>query len=206
VKIYGYRQSINVRKVLWICEELQLPYKREDWGGGTRATADPCFRALNPLGLVPVIDDEGVIVWESNTILRYLAASRQRTDLLPKDAAARAHIEQWMDWQVSDFNNTWRVAFQALVRKNPNTTDSRAIENSLAQFSQAVGMLDAQLAITGAYISGVSFTLADIAIGLSVHRWYSMPVARPSYRHVERYYERLQARRGFELYGVGGEP
>jgi len=206
LKVYGQPQSINVRKVLWTCVELDMPFEREDWGGNTRSTSDPVFRALNPFGMVPVIDDHGVILRESNVIIRYLASSRQRADLLPTEPAARAHIEQWMDWQASDFNNTWRVAFQGLVRKNPAFADPAAIEASLAQFSAAIGLLNQQLARTGAFIAGAAFTLADIPIGLSVHRWRSLPVVRESFSNVERYYERLQSRAGFMQYGVLGGP
>jgi len=107
-----------------------------------------------------VIDDDGVVVWESNTIVRYLAASRGRTDLLPTQPAARAHVEQWMDWQGSDFNNSWRVAFQGLVRKNPAFQDRAALEVSMTQLNAMVGIVDAQLARTGAYVAGDTFTVA----------------------------------------------
>lgn len=206
LKIYGYAGSINVRKVLWMCEELELPCEREDWGGGFRSTSEPAFRALNPVGMVPVIDDGGTIVWESNVIVRYLAASRGRTDLAPADPAQRAHVEQWMDWQASDFNNSWRVAFQGLVRKNPAFQDPAAIESSVNLFSSLVGIVDAQLGRTGAYIAGERFTIADIAIGLSLHRWHSIPMTRPHYRNVERYYELLLERRGFARHGRDGGP
>jgi glutathione S-transferase len=206
LKIQGYAASINVRKVLWACEELEVPYEREDWGGGFRSTAEPAFRARNPVGLVPVIDDGGTIVWESNTILRYLATSRGRTDLAPADAAQRAHVEQWMDWQASDFNNSWRVAHQALVRKNPAFQDAAAIEASLTLFSSLVGIVDAQLGRTGAYIAGPQFTLADIVIGLSLHRWRALPAPRPEYRNVNRYYDSLLQRRGFARHGRDGGP
>ena len=204
LKIYGYAASINVRKVLWVCDELGLSFDREDWGGAFRPTSDPQFKALNSAGMVPVINDDGVIVWESNTIVRYLASSRGRTDLLPVQPAARAQVEQWMDWQGSDFNNSWRVAFQGLVRKNPAFQDPKAIEASLGQFSTMVGIVDAQLARTGAYIAGDGFTAADIAIGLSLRRWHSIPVTRPRYPNVERYYEKLLMRSGFQRYGRDG--
>ncbi|MBX3492593.1 MAG: glutathione S-transferase, partial [Parvibaculum sp.] len=119
LKICGHAGSINVRKVLWLCEELGLAFTREDWGGAFRSTAEPAFRAINPFGMVPVIKDEDFVLAESNAILRYLAASRGRDDLLPAEAKARARIEAWMDWQVSDFNNSWRAVFQARVRNNP---------------------------------------------------------------------------------------
>jgi glutathione S-transferase len=204
--IYGYAESINVRKVLWMCEELDLPFDREDWAGKFRSTAEPEFRALNPVGLVPVIDDGGTIVWESNVILRYLAVSRGRDDLLPREPAQRAHVEQWMDWQASDFNNSWRVPFQALVRKNSDFQDKAAIEKSAQQFSNMVGIVDAQLGRTGAYIAGEHFTVADIAIGLSIHRWHSTPIPRPMYINVDRYHARLLERSGFRRYGRDGGP
>jgi len=202
LKIYGHAGSINVRKVLWLCEELNLSYDREDWGGAYRTLSDPHFKALNSAGMIPVIDDDGVVVWESNTIVRYLAASRSRTDLLPTHPAARAHVEQWMDWQGSDFNNSWRVAFQGLVRKNPAFQDRAAIEVSMTQLNAMVGIVDAQLARTGAYVAGDTFTVADIAIGLSLRRWQAIPMARPSLANVERYYERLRTRTGFQRYAV----
>jgi glutathione S-transferase len=204
LKIYGYAASINVRKVLWICEELGLAFEREDWGSTFRSTSEPAFRALNPVGMVPVIDDGGTIVWESNVIVRYLAARHGRTDLLPIDPLQRAHVEQWMDWQASDFNNSWRVSFQALVRKNPDFQDKRAIEKSAQQFSNMVGIVDAQLGRTGAYIAGEHFTVADIAIGLSIHRWHSTPIPRPTYHNVDRYHARLLEHSGFRRYGRDG--
>jgi glutathione S-transferase len=206
LKIYGYAASINVRKVLWVCEELSLELEREDWGGSFRPTSEPSFRKLNPVGMVPVIEDDGTIVWESNAIVRYLATRCRRTDLLPSDPAQRAHVEQWMDWQASDFNNSWRVAFQALVRKNPAFQDPVAIASSVQSFTSMVGIVDSQLGRTGAFIAGETFTAADIAIGLAMHRWFSTPIPRPSYANVDRYYERLLERSGFRRYGRDGGP
>jgi glutathione S-transferase len=204
LKVYGYAASINVRKVLWTCEELGLQYEREDWGGAFRPTSEPEFRALNPVGMVPVIDDAGVLVWESNVIVRYLVSSRGRHDLLPTDAAARAHIEQWMDWQASDFNNSWRVVFQALVRRNPDYQDPVAIDKSARSLSAMVGIVDSQLGRTGAYIAGKEFTIADIPIGLSLHRWRSIPMPRPNHPNVDRYYDLLLERSGFVKFGRDG--
>ena len=206
LKIYGYAQSINVRKVLWTCEELGLAFERVDWGGSFRSTSEPQFRALNPVGMVPVIDDDGKVVWESNVIVRYLAASRGREDLLPGEAPARARVEQWMDWQASDFNNSWRVCFQALVRRNPAFQDKAAIDASIELFNTMVGIIDGELARTGGYIAGERFTVADIAIGLSLHRWRSVPMPRPSCSHVDRYFERLLERPGFVRYGRDSGP
>lgn len=208
LKIYGHPNSINVRKVLWLCAELDLPYEREDWGGygQFRSLDEPAFRALTPVGMIPVVDDAGTVIWESNTILRYLAAKSGRLDLLPAEPAQRARIESWMDWQVSDFNGSWRACFQGLVRRNP-AFGPEAIAASLQQFNAMVGLVEAQLARTGGHIAGADFTLADIPIGLSIHRWYSVPMGpRPDYPQVMAYYERLNLRPGYRAHGRNGVP
>jgi len=204
--VYGYAASINVRKVLWTCDELGIPFEREDWGGGLRSTAEAAFRALTPIGMVPVIDDDDVVVWESNTIIRYLAASRGRSDLLPVDPLQRARVEQWMDWQASDFNNSWRVAFLGLVRGHPDHQNHEAIARSMTAFSRMVEIVDRVLAASGSYIAGSEFSLADIPIGLSIQRWRSLPASKPSLRNVDIYYERLCERAGFRRHGRDGGP
>jgi glutathione S-transferase len=195
LKVYGHATSINVRKVLWTCEELGEPFQREDKGGDR-----------HPVGLVPVIEDGACVIWESNVIVRYLATTRGRADLAPMDPVARAHVEQWMDFQASDFNNSWRVAFQALVRKNPAFQDEAAVSASIAQWNHMVGIIDRQLAKTGAFIAAENFTMADIVIGLSLHRWRAAPLEHPDFPHVARYYARLLTRPGFIRYGRDGGP
>jgi glutathione S-transferase len=202
--IHGYAGSINVRKVLWTCVELGLPFRRVDWGGGTRPVTDPAFLELNPVGMIPVLEDAGRLFWESNTIVRYLAGREGRHDLLPADPAERAGVEKWMDWQASDFNNTWRTVFQATVRRNPAFQDAAEITASWDRFCAAVRVLERELARTGAYIAGETFTCADIVIGLSVHRWKSIPLERPGLPEVDRYYDRLCEREGFRRYGRDG--
>ena len=127
LKILGRSDSINVRKVLWTCAEIGLPFELEPWGAGVRATQDPAFLALNPNALVPVLRDGDVVLWESNTICRYLAATHGREDLLPQQPAARAAVEQWMDWQAGELNNAWRYAFMSLVRKSAAHTDAQRL-------------------------------------------------------------------------------
>lgn len=202
--VHGYAGSINVRKVLWACAEMGLSFDRVERGGGSRPVTDPDFLQLNPAGMVPVLEDRGQVFWESNSIVRYLAARERRKDLLPGDPAGRAHVEKWMDWQASDFNNSWRYVFQATVRKNPLFQDLSQIDSSWRQFCAMVGILDRELGRTGAYIAGEGFTCADIVIGLSVHRWRSIPAPRPDFTHVARYYDRLCEREGFRRYGRDG--
>lgn len=203
--ILGKTTSINVRKVLWTCAELGLPFQQEDWGIGFQPTSSPEFLALNPNGMVPVIKDGDVVLWESNTICRYLAGKHQRFDLLPQDYAARAGVEKWMDWQVSDLNNSWRYAFMSIARQHPDYTDQAQVNASITQWNRMMSVLENQLARTGAYVTGEQFTLADVVLGLSVNRWYmTVQDHRPELAAVQRYYQLLSQRPAYLLYGNNG--
>lgn len=207
LKILGKASSLNVRKVLWACDEIGITYEREDWGSGLRDTFSPEFLRLNPNGLVPVVVEGDFVLWESNTILRYLAGAYGAVELLPTAPRERAQIEKWMDWQASDFNASWRYAFQALVRKNPRFADDAEIQASLKEWSRNVGILGSQLESTGRFVAGGRFTLADIPIGLSINRWFMTPMGeRPSYPAVSAYYERLGERPAFRRHGRNGIP
>jgi len=206
MRILGKASSINVRKVLWTCEELGLRYEQEQYGSGFMPTDTPAFRALNPNALVPVLRDDDFVLWESNTICRYLAVREGRTDLLPQAAQERARVEQWMDWQATELNDAWRYAFMALVRKSPAHRDPAAIATSAAAWNRRMSIVDAQLSRTGAYMTGEAFTLADVVVGLSTHRWFMTPIERPRLAAVEAYYERLGERAGYRTHGRNGVP
>ncbi len=206
IRILGKASSINVRKVLWACEEIGVGYTREDWGSGFRDTRIPEFLTLNPNGLVPVVIVDGLVLWESNTILRYLASAYRRVDLLPAEPAGRAEVEKWMDWQATEFNNSWRYAFQALIRKNPAFRDEGELRISVSEWSRHVAILD-QVLQRHVYVAGDSLTLADIPIGLSVNRWFAAPiVGRADFRAVSEYFERLSTKPAFLLHGRNGLP
>ena len=206
LQVLGRSSSINVRKVLWTCDELGVPFAQEDWGMGFASTQAPEFLALNPNALVPVIKDEGFVLWESNTICRYLAAREGRTDLLPAEPQARAIVEQWIDWQAGQLNNAWRYAFLGLSRKSPAHTDAAAITASVHDWNRQMRMFDAQLVKTGAYAVGPSFTLADIGLGLAVHRWLKTPMARPELPAVTAYVERLRERAAYRVHAPDDTP
>jgi glutathione S-transferase len=206
LQVLGKASSINVRKVLWLCDELALPYQHEAWGSGFRDTTEPDFLALNPNGLVPVIRDGELVLWESNTICRYLAGKERREDLLPTASDARAKVEQWMDWQATELNSAWRYAFMALVRKSALHGDSAAVSASGESWNRHMTILDAQLARTGAFVAGATFTLADIVLGLATNRWFMTPMARPRLLAVEAYYDRLAERPGYLRHGRNGTP
>ncbi len=206
LRILGKASSINVRKVLWTCAELQIPFEREDWGSGFRSTNDAQFLALNPCAMVPVIQDGDFTLWESNTIIRYLVSRYDGSHLYPTDAQTRARIDQWIDWQASELNRSWSYAFLSLVRQSPEHQDSAALAVGIEQWSKNMAILDRQLEKTGAYVSGEQFSLADIPIGLSVNRWFETPLAHPDFAAVNAYYERLSLRPGYVLHGRNGTP
>jgi glutathione S-transferase len=206
LQILGKSTSINVRKVLWLCQELDLPYELQQWGAGHRSTGVPEFRALNPNALVPVIKDGSFVLWESNAICRYLAATHSRADLLPANLQERALVEQWMDWQATELNNSWRYAFMSLVRGSAAHTDPDAIAAGVGNWNRHMAMLDEQLRKTGAFVTGARFTLADIVLGLATHRWFMTPMERPALPAVTDYYERLSQRPAFLAHGRNGVP
>lgn len=204
MKLLGRLASINVRKVMWTAALLDLDLEREDWGPGFRSPKEPEYLALNPNGLIPVLIDGDFVLWESNSICRYLANKQGATALLPTEARARAKVEQWMDWQAGELNNAWRVPFMALVRGQPATPE--AVEAGIANWNRHMGMLEAQLAKTGAYVTGDGFTLADVVLGLSAQRWKNAPITHAELPAVEAYLQRLGTRPGFAEYVDNGMP
>ncbi|RYF04758.1 MAG: glutathione S-transferase family protein [Oxalobacteraceae bacterium] len=207
LRLLGKEASINVRKVLWTCAELGIDYQREDWGMPVRSPAEPAFLALNPNAMVPVIvDADGTVLWESNTICRYLAQRYGDGSLLPRDAVGRARVEQWMDWQAGELNNAWRYAFMALVRKSPAHGDAVQVDQSIAQWNRHMGILERQLDQTGAYAAGAAFSLADIVLGLSANRWLLTPMTRPDTPALQAWLDRLRRRPGCLAFALNGTP
>jgi len=204
--ILGRASSINVRKVLWLCDELDLAYQREEWGDGFRSTHLPEFMALNPNAMVPVLKDDDFVLWESNAILRYLANAYGGDWLYPHDPQTRAPVDQWIDWQATELNTSWRYAFMSLVRNSPAHQDPRLLAAASKGWAHTMSILNQQLEKTGRYVAGRNFTLADIPIGLAVNRWFETPLEHPDYPAVRTYYERLTERRGYTVWGRNGTP
>lgn len=197
LRILGRVSSINVRKVLWTCDEIGIDYVREDWGLGFSSTAQPTFLALNPNGLVPVVESEEGVLWESNTICRYLASKYGCEDLLPLSPWPRALVERWMDWQATDLNSAWRGAFLGLVRKDAAYAEPAVIAASTCDWNSKMEILEKQLSSGMPFVAGEEFTVADIVIGLSVNRWLKTPIERPRLPAVAAYFARLQERPAF---------
>jgi len=206
LKILGRASSVNVRKVLWLCEELGLPFEREEWGGEFKSPKEKAFTALNPNALIPVILEDDFVLWESNTIIRYLANAYGDDRLYPQSPRSRARVDQWIDWQATEMNSAWRYVFMSLVRHSPAHQDPQLLAAGCKEWTHVMAILNQQLEQTGAYIAGEHFSLADIPIGLSVHRWYATPFEHAPFPAVEAYYERLSSRKGYLAWGRNGTP
>jgi glutathione S-transferase len=204
LKVYGRANSINVRKVLWMLGELGLPYEREDWGRGFRPTDDPEYRRINPVGVVPVLDDGDFRLRESNTIVRYLAEKHGRADLYPKDLRQRASVESWMDWASTELAEGMRPVFHALVVKNP--AFAGMVDSAAKNWAAQMQVLDGHLAAGGPYVMGQGFTVGDIPVGLVVNRWFAIDFPKPELKAVSAYYDRLAERAPYRAHGRNGMP
>ena len=195
LRILGRISSINVQKVVWCASELGLPFERTDTGGAFGGTNTPAYRAMNPNGLVPVIDDDGFVMWESNAIVRYLAAGHGLGSLWSDSLKARADADRWMDWQATELGPTMRDAFIQLVRTTPEKRDQAKVAASASASERLIEILDEHLANRD-YMTGRAFTMGDIPVGLQIHRWLGMGVPRVRRPNVEAWYARLHARPG----------
>lgn len=206
LRILGRANSINVRRVLWMCGEVGETFEREDWGRGYRPTSEPEFRKYSEFGVVPVIDDDGFVLRESNTIVRYLASKHKRDDLYPTNLKSRAQIEAMMDWASVDLSAGVRPVFLGLVVKMPPYNDPKSIEAGRTEWSRQMQLLNSTLDKNGPYVMGRAFTIADIPVGLVVNRWFQVDFEKPDLPAVSAYYERLSERPAFREHGRNGTP
>lgn len=198
LKIIGRKTSSNVQKVLWVCGELGLEFERTDLGGPFGGNREPEYLAMNPNGLVPTIIEDDFLLWESNSITRYLAAKYgQGTGLYPEDLRERAAGERWMDWQLSVLSPAMRPVFWGYVRTEPKDRDEAALAKAVATLGEKFRMMDDHLANED-YMAGARFTVADIPVGISVHRWFTMDIPRIELPSLARFHERLKDRPAFQ--------
>ena len=196
LKIWGRINSVNVKKALWAIEELKLPYERIDAGMAFGVNKTPEYLKMNPMGLVPVIDDDGFILWESHAIARYLAAKHGAGSLCPTDPQVRADADRWMDW-ASTFAAGLRNAFWGLIRTPADKRDQKAIDEALKRSEELARIFDGAMAGKD-YVAGKAFTMGDIPVGCHMQIWLNLPVARPKLPNLEAWYARLQQRPAFK--------
>ncbi len=197
LKIWGRRNSINVQKVLWCCGELALKYDRVDAGMAFGVNDTPEYKAMNPNGLVPTIDHDGFILWESHAIVRYLARKHGAGKLWPEDARTAADADRWMEWYSTTLWLNVRPIFHTLVRTPPEKRNMALVEEHRKLLAANWEIVDAQLARND-YLAGKAFSVGDIPMGVAAYRWFNLPIERPSHPHVERWYQRLTERPVFK--------
>jgi glutathione S-transferase len=199
LKIWGRATSSNVQKVLWCCGELGIPFERADIGGPFGGNQDPKYLALNPNGLVPTVQDGELVLWESNTICRYLAATHRGERLYPLAPADRALVERWMDWQLSTLGAPMGALLFGLIRTKPEQRDQAAIEAARRQAIVAWTIVED--ALEGrSFLAGAELSLAEIVMGTLVYRWHAFPLERPPLRNLKSWYERMRERPAFKAH------
>ena len=196
LKIWGRRNSINVQKVLWTCAELGLPYERVDAGlqFGVNDTAE--YRAMNPNGLVPTIDDDGFVLWESHAIVRYLARRHGMGTLFPADAKIAADADRWMEWYSTTLWPAMKPVFWNLVRIAPEKRNMAEVTAAHAKLVEYFGVVDALLA-GRPYMAGHAFSMGDIPLALTAFRWFNLPIERPEFPALAAWFERVSGRAAF---------
>ncbi|AJJ10653.1 hypothetical protein CH64_1112 [Yersinia rohdei] len=197
LRVWGRNNSTNVKKVLWCLEELGLSYERIDVGGQFGKLNDPQYRALNPNGLIPCLQDEDFILWESNTIVRYLAAQYGDNSLYLPDARQRASAEKWMDWATSSVVDPFKTVFIGLVRTAPERQNKEKIAQGIEQLNQLMTIADEALSQQD-YLSGEHFGIGDIPLGCLAYAWFNLPIERPELPHLQHWYQRLTTRAAFQ--------
>jgi len=205
IKIWGRTTSSNVQKVMWAVAEIGLPHERIDVGGSFGKNHEPAYLAMNPNGLVPTLEeDDGFLLWESNSIVRYLAARYKSTILEPADLRMRANASKWMDWQLAVLGPAITPVFWGLIRTAPEKRDHAVIEEGKKKTTAAMQMMDEQLGKT-AYLAGDAFSYGDIPVGIMAYRYRQLVPERPALANFERWYAAIAARPAFKAQ-VGAVP
>ena len=197
LKLWGRVNSINVQKVLWALHELKVPFERVDAGMAFGVVGEPFYKKMNPNSRVPTIDDDGFVLWESNAIVRYLAAKHGAGSLWPSDPRQRADSDRWMDWASNHVNPALTPVFWNLIRTPADKRNMAQVDAGVEATAQQFQVLELGLEDRD-YVAGKSFTMGDIAVGVNVYRWSALDMKRPRLPRIGAYYERLKRRPPFQ--------
>jgi glutathione S-transferase len=197
IRIWGRNTSVNVQKVMWAIGELNLPHERIDVGGSFGKNKEPAYLAINPNGLVPTLEEDGFFLWESNSIVRYLAAKYGAGGLAPSDLRERARASSWMDWQLSVAAPAITPMFWGLIRTPPEKRDHAAIDASRDKTTAAMKMLDAQRAKT-AFVAGDKLSMGDIPVALMAFRFLRLVPEQRGLDNLERWFAGIEQRPVFK--------
>jgi glutathione S-transferase len=202
IKVWGRNTSSNVQKVMWAVREIGLPHERIDIGGPFGKNREPAYLAKNPNGLVPTLEeDDGAVLWESNAIVRYLAAKHGAKHgasvLEPADLHARGRANAWMDWQLSVLGPAIGPCFVGMIRTPPEKRDYAVIEASKHKTTEAIALLDGALG-KSAFVAGDTFSYGDIPSAVMANRYRQLVPDRPAFRNFERWFAAIAARPAFK--------
>jgi glutathione S-transferase len=199
LKIYGRESSSNVQKVMWAVGELGLEHERIDEKGTFGSIDTPEYRELNPWARIPTLEHDGIVVRQSNTIVRYLCAKYAKDSLWPEDLVERAEAESWMDWQITENAAHMVPVFWNLIRTKPEDRDHDAVDKGVEGLNHDFSILNDHLA-DRKYVVGEHFTMGDIPPGVSAFRYFNLHIIRPSLPHLEAWYQRLTHREAYRQY------
>jgi glutathione S-transferase len=202
LKVWGRNNSSNVQKVMWCIGELGIAHERVDAGRQFGIVNEPAYKAMNPNSKIPTVEDQGVVLWESNAICRHLARKHGR--LMPAALADQARVDMWMDWQQTELGQGVGPVFIGLVRTAPEKRDMAAIDAAKMASIAAMQILDAELS-QHLFVVGNTFTVADIPIGIMAFRYKALIPESPAYAHVDRWYAAISERPAFRAH-VSGIP
>lgn len=198
LKIWGRNTSSNVQKVIWALAEMKIPFERIDAGLAFGRTKEPFYLAMNPNALVPTLEEEdGFTMWESNSIIRYVAAKHSARVLEPSDLKARARAQMWMDWQLSVMGPAITPVFWQLIRTAADKRDHSVIAASREKTIAAGAVMDSQLGRTK-YLAGDEFSYGDIPLGIMIYRYMQLIIERPPTPNLDRWYGAISARPAFK--------
>jgi glutathione S-transferase len=197
LRIWGRNTSINVQKAMWAVGELGLKHERIEAGGSFGKNNEPEYLAKNPNGLVPTLEEDDFVLWESNSIVRYLASKYGAGTLEPADLRARASASRWMDWQLTVCAPAIQPLFWGLIRTPPEKRDHAVINAAREKTTAAMTILDAQLG-RAAYVAGDTFSMGDIPVGCIAYRFRRLAPDRPAFPNLERWFANLEKRPAFQ--------
>jgi glutathione S-transferase len=195
LRVLGRATSGNVQKVIWLLEEIGLPYKREDYGRQFNNTGDAAYLKLNPNGKVPTLVDGDTVIWESNSILRYVCNKQGGHALYPSDPAARSQVERWMDWQLASLNNPYLGIFKEA--KKPAAERAASWATDAKELKTQLDILEAGMD-GKPWLAGPAISLADVCLGPIVHRCLDFPVDLPGLAGLRAWREKRVARPAFK--------
>ena len=202
LKILGRNNSVNVIKVLWCAAELGLDFDRTDIGGAFGGNDQPEYLAKNPMGRVPTVEDGDLVLWESQAIVRYLAATHGVGTLWPEDPGVRALSDLWMDWYTAHLHPPMTTIFWGLIRTPEADRDNDAIAAAMVKAGKLWSVLDQHLEGRD-FVNSSQLTIGDFPIGAAAFRYYSLVKERPAMPNLNRWYAGLGERPAYRTHVMG---